>query len=103
MNIDTDSSNALKAPPNSIFGVIALPADVVTISSLETDSYSVFGQYEYQLTDAMRLIGGVRLMREEKDFVGNWGLTPSMGNDQVSYDTSMYLSLIHISEPTRPY
>ena len=91
LNIDTDSSNALKAPPNSIFGVIALPADVVTISSLETDSYSVFGQYEYQLTDAMRLIGGVRLMREEKDFVGNWGLTPSMGNDQVSYDTSMYI------------
>jgi len=91
LNIDTDSSNALKAPPNSIFGMIALPADVVTIASLETDSYSLFGQYEYQLTDAMRLIGGVRVMREEKDYVGNWGLTPSMGNDQVSYDTSMYI------------
>ena len=91
LNIDTDSSNALKAPPNSIFGMIALPADVVTIASLETDSYSVFGQYEYQLTDAMRLIGGVRVMREEKDYVGNWGLTPSMGNDQVSYDTTMYI------------
>ena len=91
LNIDTDSSNALKAPPNSIFGVIALPADVVTIASLETDSYSLFGQYEYQFTDAMRLIGGVRIMREEKDYVGNWGLTPSMGNDQVSYDTSMYI------------
>ena len=91
LNIDTDSSNALKAPPNSIFGVIALPADVVTIASLETDSYSIFGQYEYQLTDAVRLIGGVRIMGEEKDFAGNWGLTPSMGNDQVSYDTSMYI------------
>ena len=91
LNIDTDSSNALKAPPNSIFGMIALPADVVTIASLETDSYSLFGQYEYQLSDAMRLIGGVRIMREEKDYVGNWGLTPSMGNDQVSYDTSMYI------------
>ena len=91
LNIDTDSSNALKAPPNSIFGVIALPADVVTISSLETDSYSLFGQYEYQLSDSLRIIGGLRIMREEKDFVGNWGLTPSMGNDQVSYDTSMYI------------
>ena len=50
LNIDTDSSNALKAPPNSIFGMIALPADVVTMATLETDSYSVFGQYEYQMT-----------------------------------------------------
>jgi iron complex outermembrane receptor protein len=91
LNIDTDSSNALKAPANSIFGMIALPADVVTIASLETDSYSVFGQYEYQLSDTMRLIGGARIMREEKDYEGNWGLTPSMGNDQVSFDAGMYI------------
>ena len=91
LNIDTDSSNALKAPPNSIFGMIALPADVVTMATLETDSYSVFGQYEYQMTDTMRLIGGARIMREEKDYEGVWGLTPSMGNDQISFDAGMYI------------
>ena len=91
LNIDTDSSNALKAPPNSIFGMIALPADVVTMATLETDSYSVFGQYEYQMTDTIRLIGGARIMREEKDYEGVWGLTPSTGNDQISFDAGMYI------------
>ena len=91
LNIDTDSSNALKAPVNSIFGVIALPADIVTIARLETDSYSLFGQYEYELTDSIRLIGGLRGMREEKDYQVSIGVAPSMGNDQVTYDVGMLI------------
>ena len=42
--------------------------DIGTRAELETDSYSVFGQYEYDLTDKLTFIGGARLMREEKDF-----------------------------------
>jgi len=91
LNIDTDSSNALKAPPNSIFGSLVGAVDVVTIAKLETDSYSLFGQYEYQLSDALRVIGGLRIMREEKDYQGNWGVAPSMGNNEVTYDVGMYI------------
>jgi iron complex outermembrane receptor protein len=91
LNIDTDSANALKAPPNSIFGSLVGAVDVVTIAKLETDSYSLFGQYEYQLTDALRVIGGLRIMREEKDYQGNWGVAPSMGNNEVTYDVGMYI------------
>lgn len=91
LNIDNDSSNALKAPPNSIFGSIALPADVVTIATLETDSYSLFGQYEYELSDTLTVIGGARVVIEEKDFNGAWGIAPSAGNDQVTFDSSLLL------------
>ncbi|MDP4917370.1 MAG: TonB-dependent receptor, partial [Haliea sp.] len=91
LNIDTDSFNALKAAPGSIFGSIALPADVSTIAMLETDSYSFFGQYEYQLTDAVRVIGGLRLMREEKDFTGAWGIAPSAGNSEITTDPSLFI------------
>lgn len=91
LNIDNDSFNALKAPPNSIFGVIALPADVVTIASLETDSYSVFGQYEYQISDQLTVIAGARLVQEDKEFNGAWGLAPSAGNDQVTTDTALLI------------
>jgi len=91
LNIDTDSANALKAPPNSIFGSLVGAVDVVTIAKLETDSYSLFGQYEDQRTDALRVIGGLRIMREEKDYQGNWGVAPSMGNNEVTYDVGMYI------------
>ena len=47
LNIDTESDNGLKGPPGSfaaVFGGIQI--DIGTRAELETDSYSVFGQYE---------------------------------------------------------
>jgi iron complex outermembrane receptor protein len=41
---------------------------------LETRSYSLFGQVEYDLTDTLTLIAGLRPTREEKDYVYNQGL-----------------------------
>ncbi|MEM1110684.1 MAG: TonB-dependent receptor [Pseudomonadota bacterium] len=91
LNIDTDSSNALKAPPGSIFGTIALPADVVTIATLETDSFSLFGQYEYALSDQWQITAGLRLIREEKEFEGDWGLAPSTGNGDITTNPDLLL------------
>lgn len=92
LNIDTDSFNGLKAPPQSIFGTIAFPADIGTIATLETESYSAFGQYEYELSDKVSIIGGLRIMREEKDFDVGIGIAPSFGNDVVTRDVSAFLS-----------
>ena len=91
LNIDTDSFNGLKAPSQSIFGTIAFPADVATIATLETDSYSIFGQYEYELSDQFSIIGGLRLMREEKDFEIGIGIAPSKGNGVITRDTSAFV------------
>ena len=35
----------------------------------DTDSYSIFGQVEYDLTETWTIIGGIRYGRDEKDFV----------------------------------
>ena len=67
LNIDTESDNGLKGPDGSfaaVFGGIEM--NIGTRAELETDSYSVFGQYEYDLTDKLTFIGGARLMREER-------------------------------------
>lgn len=40
----------------------------VTPARIETDSYSVFGQVEYDLTAELRMTTGLRVIRELKDF-----------------------------------
>jgi iron complex outermembrane receptor protein len=73
LNIDAFSQNGLKFPENSIattdsplgFGV---PYDLGVDANLDTESYSLFGQAEFDLTDALTLVGGFRWILEEKDF-----------------------------------
>ena len=69
--IDTDSDNGLKISPG---GVAGPPIDVGTDAVLETESYSVFGQYEWDITTQITLIGGLRLIQEEKDFEMDAGI-----------------------------
>lgn len=49
---------------NGPFFPIALSADW----EQDTDSYSIFGQVEYDFADAWTVIGGIRYGRDEKDF-----------------------------------
>ena len=69
LNIDSQSENGLKGPQASFADVFGgVPIDVGTTAELETDSYSIFGQYEYDISDRLTVIAGLRAMREEKDF-----------------------------------
>jgi len=78
LNIDTESDNGLKGPQGSFADVFgSVPIDVGTVAQLETDSYSLSGQLEYDLTPQMTLIAGLRAMREEKEFQLNLGVAPS--------------------------
>jgi len=67
LNIDTVSQNGLKFPFNSLNFAIA-PADVGVDAQLETDSYSLYGQIDWQFADNWTLIAGGRVVREEKDY-----------------------------------
>jgi len=71
LNIDTVSVNGLKFPPNSLGEdpFLGGPFDLGVDAELETDSYSLFGQLEYDLTDRLTLIAGARIILEEKDYV----------------------------------
>jgi len=78
LNIDSESDNGLKGPQGSFADVFGgIPIDVGTVAALETNSYSIFGQMEYDLTDRLTIIGGLRGMREQKDFDLIIGVAPS--------------------------
>ena len=72
LSIDVDSINGLKIPNGSILEGAILPpgvgVDIGVDAKLKTESYSLFGQVEYDLTDELTLITGLRVMREDKDY-----------------------------------
>ena len=70
LNIDTDSDNGLKFAPNSLGEnpMLGGPFDLAVDAQLETDSYSLFGQLEYDFNDNWTLITGLRVIQEEKDY-----------------------------------
>ncbi|HLF30893.1 MAG TPA: TonB-dependent receptor [Xanthomonadales bacterium] len=89
LNIDNHSDNGLKAPANSLpalfgFGMTEPGIDIGVVADMETDSYSLFGQLEYDLTEQWTLITGLRLIREEKDFVMDQPFSLSTGTDQIN-------------------
>ncbi len=66
LNIDSDSDNGLKFPANGV--VPGAPFDLGSDARLKTNSYSAFGQIEFDIDDKLTLIAGVRIIREEKDY-----------------------------------
>lgn len=57
----------------------------------ETESLSVFGQWEQQISDDMTVIAGVRVIDEEKthdygNFLGLWALDATSGIDRSKFD-----------------
>ena len=78
LHIDTHSINGLKFPVGSV--VPGAPFDLGTDAHLITNSYSVFGQIDWHLTDRLKLTTGGRFIRELKDYnflQGIWGTTDS--------------------------
>lgn len=85
LNIDNQSDNGLKAPANSIAGSPPFaPVDIGVIAELETNSYSIFGQLEYDLTSTVSATVGLRLMQEDKDYDMGLGVLPSFDNYSVN-------------------
>jgi iron complex outermembrane receptor protein len=68
LSVDTDYSQGLAASPTAFF---LAGEENNTLVNLKTDSYSVFGQIDYDLTDQWVLVSGLRYVREDKHFVGN--------------------------------
>lgn len=85
LTIDNKSDNGLKGPVNSIVATgLGVPLDIGVKADLQTDSYSAFGQVDFDLTDTIALTAGLRIMQEEKDFKTGIGFFISQGNDTVN-------------------
>ena len=76
LNIDNSSRNGLKAPINGL--VPGNPIDIASDARLKTQSYSAFGQFNYDLPGDFRIVVGARAIREKKkyDFIQNLYLSP---------------------------
>lgn len=71
LDIDLDNGVAITADDNFLFLPLAgVPWEDTALSQLKTKSSSLFGQMEYDLRDTVTLIGGLRVIRESKDFTG---------------------------------
>jgi len=90
LNIDSESDNGLKAPANSLPALLEplfpFPggADIGVEARLKTDSYSLFGQYEWGFAEDLTLIAGARVIREEKDYKMRQGFYINEGNFSVN-------------------
>jgi len=85
--IDNESDNGLKAPENSIIasgGPFGGAVDIGVNAKLETTSYNVYGQVEYDITQEVTFTTGLRLIREEKDFDLGIGFFRSFGNNSFN-------------------
>jgi len=77
-------------------GVGGLMPTKVTDIVQKSDSWSIFGQANYQVTDALKLTGGLRYTDDSRDYHGRIVVgTPanaegqvSVGDEQVSWDVS---------------
>ena len=85
LSIDTDYSQGLAGSPTTFF---LGGEENNTLVFLETESYSVFGQIDYSLTDDLVLVGGLRYTREDKDFVGNVYQNENTNDRVIEIDTT---------------
>jgi iron complex outermembrane receptor protein len=79
--IDNESDNGLKAPENSIIASGGIPIDIGVNAVLDTTSYSLFAQIDYDLSQHVSVTLGGRAIQEEKDFDLGIGIYQSFGND----------------------
>ena len=69
--IDLDNGVSITADENYLFlPLVGAPWEDTALTHLETNSWSLFGQMEFDLSDQLTLIGGLRGIRENKDFTG---------------------------------
>ncbi len=70
LNISTDFLQGLaeSAAGTDNFGLLGQEAN--TITQLDTDSYSIFGQVDYSLNETMTIVAGLRFIKENKEFDG---------------------------------
>lgn len=85
LSVSTDYSQGLAGSPTTFF---LGGEENNTLVSLETDSYSLFGQVDYSLTDDLVLVGGLRYTREDKAFVGNVYQNENTNDRIIEIDTS---------------
>jgi len=83
LSIDTDYIQGLAGSPTAGF---LGGEERNTVAELETDSYSVFGQVDYSLTESLVLVAGARLIQEDKHMTGHVYQNPNLDDRTIEVD-----------------
>eukprot|EP01093_Parvamoeba_rugata_P015748 TRINITY_DN55_c0_g1_i2.p1 TRINITY_DN55_c0_g1~~TRINITY_DN55_c0_g1_i2.p1 ORF type:complete len:773 (+),score=228.79 TRINITY_DN55_c0_g1_i2:21174-23492(+) len=86
LSIETDYLQGLAASPTG--GYLA-GEEQNTLATIDTDSYSVFGQVDYDLTDELVLVSGLRLVRENKSMDGQLRQNANLVDRDIEVDYSI--------------
>ena len=87
---DRSPKNAIVIDSESLWlPLFGVPVGDTNVSEFGSDSYSVFGQFEYDLSDTFTLIAGARVIREEKDFTSEE--TVFLNTNRKTLDTETVL------------
>ena len=87
LGLDLDDSNGVISDP--FFGPVPTPGAEGGIQNPYTsnlDSYSIFGEIDYNLSDSMQLVLGARYIEDEKDFDYKSLIVEFINPDQRNYD-----------------
>ncbi len=91
LNIDLNTGVSITADPTYLFQpLVGIAWEDTAITKLETNSYSVFGQLEYDLSEQFTLIAGIRAIQENKDFTGEETFFASTDPLRLEYDTPLF-------------
>ena len=89
LHYDNKAIQSFLTQSHSFLAAFGLESDIISRSDVKTNSYSVFGQVDYDLSDTLTLIGGLRIVREEKDLV--WTQGTFLNEDDFTIDTNVRL------------
>ena len=87
LGIDTGFTQGLAGSAESV--VVGPSREFNTITSMETDSYSVFGQIDYFLSHSLAAVLGLRYIKEDKKLSGDIGLFRNLDDRTIETDTRM--------------
>ena len=91
LNINLDSGFSITADDNNLFlPLVGVPWEDTALSKLETNSWSVFGQLEFDITDTLTFIGGLRTIWESKDFTGEETFFMSTSPTKLETDIPLF-------------
>ena len=85
LHVNNITQAAFLIEPNSI--LVGFESDIVSAPDVKTDSYSAFGQVEYDFTGTLTLVAGLRVVREEKELRWDQGLY--LNENNLSIDTNV--------------
>jgi iron complex outermembrane receptor protein len=90
LNIDIDFIQGLAESAVGEDDFALLGQEANTITNLQTDSYSIFGQVDYALSDTWTLVAGLRLTQEDKDFEGSVDFFLNEDDRKIETETFLF-------------